>query len=127
MTARKTAPSARTVGTHCRCLIPALHALHSESLRNERLPLLLGAAIRCGRGFRFRFIAAEPFVLESTGDRNADLVAGVTRVNRVLEELIRQAPEQYLWIHDRYRTKRAPGEAAGAEGGEGADGADGEA
>jgi KDO2-lipid IV(A) lauroyltransferase len=72
-------------------------------------PILIGAAIRSGRGFRFRFLAAEPFVLEATGDRRTDLLAGVARVNRVLEDLIRQAPEQYLWIHDRYRTKAPAG------------------
>ncbi len=74
--------------------------------------ILIGAAIRTGRGFRFRFLAAEPFVLATTGDRAADLLAGVTRVNRVLEDLIRQAPEQYLWIHDRYRKKASPTERA---------------
>lgn len=75
--------------------------------------ILIGAAIRCGRGFRFRFLAAEPFVLATTGDRAADLLAGVTRVNRVLEDLIRQVPEQYLWIHDRYRTKSPAGASHG--------------
>ena len=78
-------------------------------------PILIGAAIRQGRGFRFRFLAAEPFVLAATGDRRADLLAGVARVNRVLEDLIRQVPEQYLWIHDRYRTK-APVGAAHVDG-----------
>ena len=31
------------------------------------------------------------------------------RIHTCLEEVIRRAPEQYLWIHDRYRT-RPPGE-----------------
>ncbi|MFY9342055.1 MAG: lysophospholipid acyltransferase family protein, partial [Planctomycetota bacterium] len=68
-------------------------------------PILVGAAIRRGVGFRFELIAVEPFTLARTGDRAADLLAGVTRVNRAIEELVRRAPEQYLWIHDRYRTK----------------------
>lgn len=68
-------------------------------------PILVGGAIRRGRGFRFEMIAEEPFTLATTGDRAADLRAGVVRVNLAIEALIRQAPEQYLWIHDRYRTK----------------------
>lgn len=72
-------------------------------------PILVGAALRVGRGFRFRLVAVEPFTLERTGDRAADLLAGVVRVNRALEQLIRRAPEQYLWIHDRYRTRPAAG------------------
>ena len=75
-------------------------------------PIIVGAAIRRGRGFRFELVAAEPFTLISTGDRAADLLAGVTKVNAAIESLIRKAPEQYLWIHDRYRTQPAAGGVA---------------
>lgn len=68
-------------------------------------PIIVGAAIRRGRGFAFDLVAEEPFVLESTGDREADVLAGVRRVNAAVEALVRRAPEQYLWIHDRYRTQ----------------------
>jgi len=70
-------------------------------------PITVGAALRIGRGFRFRFVLSEPFVLVSTGDKQKDTYAAVVRVNQALEALIRRAPEQYLWIHDRYR-KKAP-------------------
>jgi KDO2-lipid IV(A) lauroyltransferase len=73
-------------------------------------PIMVGVALRRGRGFRFELVAAEPFVLTPTGDKQADLLAGVTRVNAAVEELVRQAPEQYLWIHDRYRTQRPAGD-----------------
>ncbi|MFQ5749735.1 MAG: lysophospholipid acyltransferase family protein, partial [Planctomycetota bacterium] len=36
------------------------------------------------------------------------------RIHAAMEEVILRAPEQYLWIHDRYRT-RPPGEAADTE------------
>ncbi len=68
-------------------------------------PILVGAAIRRGLGFRFELVAEAPFTLVNTGDRDADLQAGVARVNQAVEALVRQAPEQYLWIHDRYRTQ----------------------
>jgi KDO2-lipid IV(A) lauroyltransferase len=73
-------------------------------------PIVVGAAIRRGGGFAFDLVAEEPFVLASTGDRAADLAAGVRRVNAAIEALVRRAPEQYLWIHDRYRTQPSEGD-----------------
>jgi KDO2-lipid IV(A) lauroyltransferase len=90
-------------------------------------PIVVGAALRVGGGFRFRFVLHGPFRLNVTGDRAADLRAGVLRVNQEIERLVRMAPDQYLWIHDRYRTQPKPGDvvvdAAGAD--EDADDADG--
>jgi KDO2-lipid IV(A) lauroyltransferase len=75
-------------------------------------PIVVGVALRRGRGFLFDFVTAEPFVLERTGDKQKDLYAAVVRVNQVIEGLVRRAPEQYLWIHDRYRTQPRAGSAA---------------
>ena len=68
-------------------------------------PIVVGAALRRGCGFRFDLVAAEPFSPQKTGDKQRDLLQAVSEVNRRLEQLIRRAPEQYLWIHDRYRTQ----------------------
>ncbi|MFK7741051.1 MAG: lysophospholipid acyltransferase family protein [Planctomycetota bacterium] len=73
-------------------------------------PIVVGTAIRRGRAFRFDLVAADPFVPERTDDKQRDLLQAVTEINRRLEQLIRRAPEQYLWIHDRYRTQRKPGD-----------------
>ncbi|MGH8378941.1 MAG: hypothetical protein ACRER7_08285 [Gammaproteobacteria bacterium] len=32
-----------------------------------------------------------------------DPVADTLRINKLLEENIRRAPEQYLWSHDRFK------------------------
>ena len=77
-------------------------------------PITVGASLRVGRGFRFRFVCCEPFVLSNTGDKRKDLYDAVVTVNRHLEALIRSAPEQYRWIHDRYRTKAPHGVEAAA-------------
>jgi KDO2-lipid IV(A) lauroyltransferase len=79
-------------------------------------PITVGAALRVGRGFRFRIVLSPTFVLDRTGDRRRDLVAGVTRVNAAIEALVRLAPDQYLWIHDRYRTQPGPGDDEPGEG-----------
>lgn len=40
-----------------------------------------------------------------TGDREADVVANTRCYNRVLEGFVRRAPEQWLWIHKRWKTR----------------------
>lgn len=39
---------------------------------------------------------------------SSDLIADTRRINELLEQQIRQAPEQYLWVHRRFKT-RPPG------------------
>jgi KDO2-lipid IV(A) lauroyltransferase len=56
-----------------------------------------------GRGYRL--IVGEPLEAFPSGDDLAD----ASRINRVLEEMIRVAPEQYLWAHKRFKN-RPPGE-----------------
>jgi len=49
--------------------------------------------------------------LEQTGDTEADVLAATALCNQVLESWIRRYPDQWLWIHRRWKT-RPPGEAA---------------
>lgn len=48
--------------------------------------------------------------IESTGDRAADIRLATCRLNRILEDAIREAPEQWLWIHRRWKTVPGPEE-----------------
>ncbi|GMU44373.1 MAG: LpxL/LpxP family Kdo(2)-lipid IV(A) lauroyl/palmitoleoyl acyltransferase [Xanthomonadales bacterium] len=41
-----------------------------------------------------------------------DALVDTTRVNRMLEGIIRAAPEQYLWLHARFKTRPDPQEAS---------------
>lgn len=45
-----------------------------------------------------------------TADRGADILEGTRRCTEVLEEWIRRYPDQWLWIHRRWKT-RPPGES----------------
>ena len=47
--------------------------------------------------------------LVNTGDHDADAVANTALFNRVLESYIRKYPDQWLWVHRRWKT-RPPGE-----------------
>ncbi len=74
-------------------------------------PIVVARCERVGGGFRFRLVHDAPFRPSVTGDRTADVLAAVTEVNRRLQRHVLACPEQYLWIHDRYRTRPAAGEA----------------
>lgn len=59
------------------------------------------------RRYRLRF--DRPLELIRTGDPQQDIVANTQLFTRVLEEHIRRYPDQWLWIHRRWKT-RPPGE-----------------
>jgi Kdo2-lipid IVA lauroyltransferase/acyltransferase len=57
--------------------------------------------------YRLRF---EPAVeLARTGDDEADVRQSTARFNRVIEDYIRAHPDQWVWVHKRWKT-RPPGE-----------------
>lgn len=59
------------------------------------------------RRYRLRF---EPAIgLARTGDEEADIVENTARFTRVIENFIRHHPDQWLWVHKRWKT-RPPGE-----------------
>ncbi len=43
--------------------------------------------------------------VKETGDRHADIRLVTMKINEILESAIRQAPEQWLWIHRRWKTR----------------------
>ena len=51
---------------------------------------------------RFKVIVHEPFRLQDTGDREADIEAGVRRINAFIEERILARPTEWFWVHRRW-------------------------
>ncbi len=47
--------------------------------------------------------------LTRTGDTEADILTNTAKFNAVIESVVRQYPEQWLWLHRRWKT-RPPGE-----------------
>lgn len=80
-----------------------------------RVALKTGAAVLPGfcvweeaeQQYVLRFGPELSFV--RTGDSEADILAATQKCNDVLESWIRRYPEQWLWIHRRWKT-RPPGE-----------------
>ncbi len=59
------------------------------------------------RKYRLRF---EPAIdLQRTGDEERDIRENTTRFTRAVEDYVRRHPDQWLWVHKRWRT-RPPGE-----------------
>ncbi len=54
------------------------------------------------RGARFRAVVHDPIVVPSTGDRTADIEAGVRLINTFMEERIRERPAEWFWVHRRW-------------------------
>lgn len=50
------------------------------------------------------------FKINNTDDKEADIVDGLTRCNKALEDLINFDPSQWIWIHNRWKSK--PGDSS---------------
>jgi KDO2-lipid IV(A) lauroyltransferase len=66
--------------------------------------------IRLGR--RFRLVIEEPIPQIRTGDRAHDILAITQAWSRVVESYIRCYPEQWVWMHRRWKTQPASREGA---------------
>jgi KDO2-lipid IV(A) lauroyltransferase len=51
---------------------------------------------------RFKVVVHEPFVLADTGYKDADIEAGVRRINAFVEERVRERPWEWFWVHRRW-------------------------
>ncbi len=61
-------------------------------------------------GHRHHVCIGEPVTIEPTGDAEEDIRALTAKSSKVIEGFIREHPEQWVWLHERWRT--APGEEA---------------
>ena len=60
---------------------------------------------------RYRVIMAPPVSMIRTSDIRSDITVNTTRFNRIIEEYIRMAPDNWLWVHRRWRIKEVPASA----------------
>ena len=68
-------------------------------LTNAQIVPVITRQLPGGQGYRVRFYP--PWENYPSGDLDAD----VARMNAFIEERIREMPEQYLWLHRRFKTR----------------------
>ena len=73
----------------------ALFALHYDCV-------VLPVRVERTGGAHFRLTVYPALPLPRSGDRDADVRALMTEVNRILEGWIRERPEQWFWVHRRW-------------------------
>ena len=77
---------------------PAILALRTGA------PVVLWYSRRLPGTFRFEAWCDKPFTVTPTGDRARDIERVTRRISGRIEEFIRTAPDQWLWLHRRWRT-----------------------
>lgn len=76
----------------------ALLALHTEA------PVMPTFLIREARG-RYRLVIGDEVEIVKTGDREADVRVNTQNLTRIIEDMVRRYPDQWLWIHQRWKTQ----------------------
>ena len=54
---------------------------------------------------QYKFIIKPAVQAVCTDDYEADLVANTQRFTKIIEDVIREYPDQYFWFHQRWKTK----------------------
>ena len=63
---------------------------------------IIPMSVQRTRGARFRVVVHEPLEFIRTGDRAADIRAGVQAVNAFMEARVRERPTEWFWVHKRW-------------------------
>jgi Kdo2-lipid IVA lauroyltransferase/acyltransferase len=68
-------------------------------------PIVPAFIVRQGRSARHVVHLLPIMEAERTGDMQADVFATTARLSAVFEEMVRRFPEQWLWVHKRWKTR----------------------
>ncbi len=53
-------------------------------------------------GSKFKFILSPEIKIKKTGNNEKDTIEFMTKINKILEGWIREYPEQWFWVHNRW-------------------------
>jgi len=73
-------------------------ALHTEA------PVIPGFMVRLESG-KYRMVIGKPVELVNTGERAKDVLTNTQNFTRIVEEMIRKYPDQWFWVHQRWKTQ----------------------
>ncbi len=71
-------------------------------------PIVPGCCVRTGEGMKFKVVVGEPIYPRETADVSAETLRITGEFTRLLEKWVRVYPEQYLWLHRRWKTVPGP-------------------
>lgn len=54
---------------------------------------------------RYKAIVKPPMEAVCTGDYDADILTNTQRFTKVIEDIVREYPQQWFWFHQRWKTK----------------------
>jgi len=77
--------------------------LAQMALKSET-PVMPAFMVRKPDG-RYRFVIGDEVSIIRTGNWEADIKANTQQFTSMIEDVIRQYPEQWLWLHHRWKTK----------------------
>jgi KDO2-lipid IV(A) lauroyltransferase len=86
--------------------LASIHTSPARLYLATRHPMVVGAFVRTGP-LRYHAVLSEPLTFALTGDRERDTVTILETINGHFAAYIRRYPEQYLWVHRRWRQKPA--------------------
>ena len=76
----------------------ALLALHTDA------PVVPGYILRLENG-KYRMVIKEEIAVIRTGDKDADILINTQNFSRFIEDTVREYPDQWFWMHQRWKTK----------------------
>ena len=62
--------------------------------------------------FKYELVIEPPIELQTTDDKECDLISNTQRVSDAYERIIRAYPDQWAWMHERWRKQPAEQEIA---------------
>jgi KDO2-lipid IV(A) lauroyltransferase len=89
--------------------VPALLAIGCQR------PIVIGACYRRSGLYAYTLVLGEPIWPGANRDKRTEVLRLTQTVNRQMESLIRRHPEQYLWLHNRWKPKRVKGKIGSQE------------
>jgi len=68
-----------------------------------KIPIIPCFMVR--RDFGHEILVGKPIELSATGNREKDILENTQRYTRVIEDHVRQYPTQWVWLHERWKTR----------------------
>ncbi|MBU1147879.1 MAG: lysophospholipid acyltransferase family protein [Candidatus Omnitrophica bacterium] len=57
------------------------------------------------KGFGHEILVGRPIELQKSGDKQKDILENTQRYTKVIEDHVRKFPSQWVWFHERWKTK----------------------